>query len=76
MNQIRNYNKQMWTVQNYAIAPNDAYEVTKFEVEEISGTPYVMIIREYKRKDINFSYSECVTIGARGGVKKVYNNII
>lgn len=76
MNQIRNYDRQMWTVQNFMITPDSCYEVVKFDCTEITGTHHVMIAREYKRKDINFSYVECVSIGPRGGVKEVYKHIV
>lgn len=76
MNQVRNYDRQMWKVQHLEVPPSHGdYELTEFHVEEIERTPSVMVKRKYRRKDIKIGYRECFIVGPRGGVKEVYSSV-
>jgi hypothetical protein len=72
----RNYNRQMYQVQNLELPPSHGdYIVTKFSVEEWShGT--VCVTREYTKSDWgSFGYKECFSIGPRGAVNKIYSSL-
>ncbi len=69
----RNFERQMWTVQNLSRAPRDNCTVTKFEVEEwVTG--HVFVSREYRPDHApSLLYSQGIVVGPRGGTKILYD---
>lgn len=74
---VKNFNKQMYAVQNLELPPSYGdYVVTKYEVTEIEGTNSVMVTREYKAPEWKITAChDCYIIGPRGAFKKVYDSM-
>lgn len=74
MNQVRNYDRQIWNVQS--LETKRDYEVFRYEVRDIPNTPYVIVSREYRRPGHkNLSFADSYRVGPRGGMKLIYDNI-
>lgn len=77
----RNFDRQMWAVQNLSViwsrfeAGN--YEITEFEVEDWGSSMFVKRRKQPMRdgQPMRIYYSEAFVIGPRGKVKQIYSTL-
>ena len=70
---MKTLDRQIRTILNLTYV-DPSYELRSYKVDRVGSTDTLSVERTYSQPGLRVEYHECLFVGPRGGVKKVYKS--